>query len=212
MLAIPKRRILRWDPYLEPGEDDMEFRLTYAGELLAHRDDWRIRDRPYHVHKIRQCFHHQLIALWANHPVLMALEASKHFSTINLDGFNWRPMVTKDNGLICKLEIVMLRIGPPGQVLADIDNRLKTLFDALRMPHSPDELGAKSSKGQIVPQKDEDPFFVLLQDDRLITHIAVTTDTLLESVQDVTGDNAARLYIAVTVRPYHTHMDNLDYV
>lgn len=31
----PKRHVLRWDPHLVPREDDMEFRLTYAGALYG---------------------------------------------------------------------------------------------------------------------------------------------------------------------------------
>ena len=46
------------------------------------------------------------------------------------DGFEWLPIVTGTNGLICKLDILMLRAGAPGDVLHDVDNRLKTLFDA----------------------------------------------------------------------------------
>jgi hypothetical protein len=34
----------------------------------------------------------------------------------------------------------MLREGQPGRVLYDIDNRLKTLFDALRIAKGPNEL------------------------------------------------------------------------
>ena len=35
----------------------------------------------------------------------------------------WKPIVTEDNGLICALDILMLRKGPPGEVRTDIDNR-----------------------------------------------------------------------------------------
>lgn len=55
----------------------------------------------------------------------------------------------------------------------DIDGQLKTLFDALRMPENDSETGGAG------PQEDEAPFYCLLQDDRLISQIRVTTDQLL---------------------------------
>jgi hypothetical protein len=65
-------------------------------------------------------------------------------------------------------------------VLQDVDNRLTTIFDALRMPKGPQELGAGTQQGKVSPASNENPFFVLLEDDRLITHVSVTTDMLLE--------------------------------
>ena len=121
------------------------------------------------------------------------------------DGFKWLPIATKENGLICRVEILMLRSGQPGQVLYDIDNRLKTVFDALRMAKGPDELGGAT------PGRDEEPFYVLLQDDSLITHVAVTTDALLEPVPHVPQDEAVRLVLSVMIRPYKVHLENLGF-
>jgi hypothetical protein len=72
----------------------------------------------------------------------------------------------------------MLRPEPPGAIITqagDIDNRLKTLFDALRYPKKMDEL----PKGA-TPDESEKPFFCLLEDDILITGVSVRTDVLLE--------------------------------
>jgi hypothetical protein len=106
----------------------------------------------------------------------------------------------------------MLRAGVPGSVLYDVDNRLKTLFDALRKAHGSDELGAATAGGQITPQKNEHPFLVLLEDDSLITHLAVTTDQLLEPVEGCPRDEAVRLFVDVTLQPYVVHLNNLGYV
>lgn len=105
----------------------------------------------------------------------------------------------------------MLRSGEPGKVLYDIDNRLKTLFDALRMPQGPHELGAGTASGKRKPSSDEDPFYVVLQDDRLITHLSVTSDALLEPVQDVRPEEAVRLVIDITVKPYHAFAETAGF-
>jgi hypothetical protein len=197
----------------------MEFRLTYAGSLLAQRNDKRIAERSLHIHEIRKVFHKQLKALWEKHPVLNdkawtragVIGSSMMMEKFPQDGFLWFPMATRRNGLVCKLEILMLREGQPGKALYDIDNRLKTIFDALRKAGSPNELGAGTSRGQQTPDPDENPFYVLLEDDSLITHVAVTTDTLLEPVDGVPADDAVRLVLDVTIRPYNVHMDNLAF-
>lgn len=193
----------------------MEFHLTYAGSLYSTQAGGaEVAKRSLHVHKIRQVFHLQLQTLWRKHPTLAAIQSQSPdiVATVPLEGFNWRPLVTDKNGLICKLDILMLRYGAPGRVMADIDNRLKTLFDALRMPSNAEELGARTSDGQAKPDSNHDPFFVLLEEDRLITHVSVTTDTILEPVVGVPQENAVRLVVGVTIKPYHAHADNLDFV
>ena len=76
----------------------------------------------------------------------------------------------------CALDILFLRRDGPGSLVksgGDIDNRLKVLFDALRMPQTCDEVCGDS------PALDEDPFFSLLEDDKLITKVQVETNWLL---------------------------------
>lgn len=203
----PVRRVFAAEPDLNPREVIMEFRLTYAGRLLT-RNERRERQRSLHVHDIRKEFHKQLKVLWESHPILR--QVSKDGSTIELysgsgapplnqifphDGFNWLPLVTKANGLICAIDVLMLRRGPPGEALSDIDNRLKPIFDALRMAGSPDELGAGTATGQAQPGTGENPFYVVLEDDKLITHLSATTDTLLEPVVGVPPREAVRLVV-----------------
>ena len=200
-------------------EDEMEFRLTYAGKLLSHRENRQ--SRSLHVHSIRREFHKQLSVLWKEHPILKRSHAegsripnpeTSRQKTTDQDGFSWKPIVRKDNGLMCMLNILMLRVGPPGGVKSDIDNRLKTLFDALRMAHNPQELGQGTDKGMQKPEPDETPFNVLLEDDSLITRVAVNSDMLLEPVDGVKPESAAvRLVISVIIRPYNVTHDNVDF-
>ena len=112
----------------------MEFRLTYAGKLLAHREN-KTRERSLHVHDIRKEFHKQLRTLWNEHPVLKRRHPAdsdtpdpeiKIGTTFEQNGFKWKPIVTEESGLMCAVDILMLRKGliAPGAVQADIDNRL----------------------------------------------------------------------------------------
>jgi hypothetical protein len=43
----------------------------------------------------------------------------------------------------------------------DVDNRLKTIFDALHMAKGPKELGGGTTQGTQRPTSDEDPFLPL---------------------------------------------------
>jgi hypothetical protein len=54
--------------------------------------------------------------------------------------------------------------GGAWDVLHDVDNRLKTIFDALRMAKGPNELGGGTTQGMQRPTSDEDPFFVVMND------------------------------------------------
>ncbi len=212
-------RVTRSDPYLDPDDGGyrMEFRLTYAGKLLSHRDDGKLPQRSLHVHDIRREFQKQLRMVWAEHPALKArLDNWKQHNKLDeqiftAEGFHWFPMVTERNYLVCALNILMLRPGPPAQVVHDVDNRLKTIFDALRKAKGPLELGLNTPSGKQVPSLDEDPFYVLLENDNLITHVSVTSDMLLEPIKNVSDDTAVRLVIDVVIRPYFTELYNMEF-
>jgi hypothetical protein len=97
--------------------------------------------------------------------------------------------------LLAELEITLLRPGLPGSIVlhgGDIDNRLKTLFDALAVPSQLQALpqGAMPSGG-------ENPFFCVLGDDRLITKVSIQTERLLE---DTTSPNEVELMVLVRTK------------
>jgi len=78
--------------------------------------------------------------------------------------FRFKPLLSKQI-TTCDLDIKWLTRGTPGRLLVDgdLDNRLKTLFDALRCPHAQNELPSGAS-----PKGNEKPFRVLLEDDSQI--------------------------------------------
>ena len=88
----------------------------------------------------------------------------------------------------------------------DLDNRLKTLFDALRIP-VPNERYSERNVAD-----DEKPyFFCLLEDDRLITKVSVETDQLLELVRPDANAEDVLLVITVRLRPYELHLGNMQF-
>jgi hypothetical protein len=103
-------------------------------------------------------------------------------------GGRFVPLINDAGGFTCSLDILFLRRDNPGNLIqngGDIDNRIKVLLDGLRMPRTVEEIGGYSIAA------DEDPFFCLLEDDKLISKLAVTTDRLIipkrpnENVNDV---------------------------
>lgn len=58
----------------------------------------------------------------------------------------------------------------------DIDGRVKTVFDSLRVP-TPEE--AYKLKDKFPPTEDENPMYCLMQDDKLVSEVRVLADHLL---------------------------------
>lgn len=179
----------------------MEFRLLYQGELLPSGNSNR---RATEKHAIRRSLHPQLRRLWQSHPALQELarrvgierarqlnepsypretDKQHHIDLgITAMGQNWQragydfvPLVTSRHGIRCSLDILLLRPEDERFIFkqGDIDGQIKTLFDAFRLPASLSEVAGAS------PQQDETPFFVLLEDDKLISEVRVNSDQLL---------------------------------
>ena len=189
----------------------MEFYLTYKGQLRAEgKGGGRSREKQL----LRKEFHKQLRELWQQHPDLRRQAGSKFIREPNRGrilvahdgqpeaktwvehiaddhqkcGGRFVPLVSKVGGFTCSLEILFLRRDNPGHIIAsggDIDNRIKVLFDGLRMPDTETELGG------LPLDSDENPFYCLLEDDSLITNVSVKTDRLIsplnlgEKIHDV---------------------------
>ena len=121
--------------------------------------------------------------------------------------YRFVPLVLKRFSLLCSLKILFLRRDIPGKAImaGDIDNRVKTLIDALRMPNNENELVGDD----VEPRLGEDPFFCLLEDDMQVSGFSVETDTLLDPKAD---DKTAKLVITVDLRPYYVTTLNLSFM
>ena len=207
----------------------MEFRLTYEGPLLSetNRDGSVRRSRAEHKHAIRKVLHHQLKRWWEVSPYLRPRDDSYLHGSRKLGrpgpqqaidqvsarftkfGYSFVPLVTHELDLNCSIEILYLRLGTPGDLFnraGDIDNRLKTLFDALTMPQAIEQVGPST-----LPDEGEKPFFCLLEDDSVITKLSVDSDVLLQPVSNPPNENDCRLIIAVNIRPRRVTSENIGF-
>ena len=173
----------------------MEFNLIYRGPLKSGKTD-----RPRRLQELRRKFHPQLRELWQQEPLQdhrkyldRNYEPDDCFLIEEVGPFEFAPLVSKRLNLVVELDVLFLRPEPPGSLAAhggDLDNRIKTLLDALRMP-SAGELPTGDA-----PKTDEEPFFCLLQDDALVTKLSIRADRLLDNP----SPGEAMLVIHVSVK------------
>ena len=216
----------------EPIESEnlVEFHLLYGGPLhSAGHENPRVEK-----HSIRKVFHSQLRRLWETNSYLrehavgmgtqvrstgvaagdLSTEAFESGAQIlgynwNRNGFNFLPLVTKRMCLRCSLDILFLRVDEYPFVFGgsgDIDARLKQLFDSLRMADNASELPTGA-----MPQVDENPFFVLLEDDKLISEVRVNTDRLLK-LPEARPPEKHDVYLQISVRLNPTIKGPLSWV
>ena len=189
----------------------MKFRLLYEGPI-APRQKIGLPD----VHAIRKSLHPQLYSLWQFLP--LAAEVSKvllrhedasdnQIGIIETRGNTlFTPIVTKRLDLMCELDITFLRKQAPGQLIGeggDIDNRVKTLLDALSVPPFSQQDFFRD-KGDL-----DHPVHCLLQDDSLVTRLSVETDRLL---RPTTGEHDLVAIIQVKVTASRLSFANIGIV
>jgi hypothetical protein len=176
----------------------MQFRLLYEGPLQSRRNI-SLAD----IHAIRMALHPQIRALWQFVPLSdnanILREACPQGEVAiweRSNGILFSPLITQNNNLACELAITLLRQQRPGQLLGeggDMDNRLKTLFDALRKPSS-----QEAQQANITALQNGEPIHCLLQDDSLVTKVSVETDRLLRPAAN-THDLVAIIQVTVVV-------------
>jgi len=183
----------------------MRFTLTYEGQLLS-------RGSSAHKEHIRQAFHPQLAELWTHDPLstfpdYLQPDQQGGLSVLTeVAGHVYAPLVSTRLHLLAELDILMLRPELPGGVVTsggDIDNRLKTLFDALGVPTQPQDIAVTARASSI-----QSPTFTLLEDDVLIARVNVDTDRLLAAPQP----DFVRLTIRVSLRARKLILGNMNLI
>jgi hypothetical protein len=210
------------------GGQDMDFTLRYEGELPTSS---RTNTRATEKHAIRGVFHHQLAELWRLDRRLTGIpletlpeafkderfeyqvqrpiqSAHRFFYKCTQRGIACVPLVIALRFLRCELSVRVNRYEGAdfkGRLLGrqgDLDNQVKTLFDALRMPQNEDEV---PNGAQHVG-----PLFCLLEDDALITKLTLEAKRILEPRPGDRSDIWVALDIDVSITPIAPMSGNVE--
>ena len=191
----------------------MRFRLTYSGDLPpASRENRQLAAKW----AIRSYLHPQLKDLYVQEHILSgdpsflvftggpSAQPTESPNDSRMVGeYQFIPLARKSLSMACDLDITFLRPGEEGSVIAkgDLDNRLKTLFDGLRMPEDSDMRLAAGI---------EQPMYCLMDDDKLVTSLTVRTDRLLAPPS--AAEYYSLLLIDVTLRILKVTPSNYRFV
>jgi hypothetical protein len=152
----------------------MRFRLMYRGKLKSNGSKQDKHDiRRQLAPQIHDLSHREPLSSWG---ACFGSEAVPcwPYAPHDVGGVKFIPIIFSGLHLIARLDILFLRPEDPGKVVTqggDLDNRIKTLFDGLRVP----KLGE-------LPQKIDgstSPLWCLLEDDALVMEFSMRTDRLL---------------------------------
>jgi len=206
------------DPALVVGEKAVDFSLVYRGSLPACQPkDGKAAAKQ----KIRLEFSNQLNKLWQEESVLRETIGNQGFAPAILEdrriklehphlgqkyaharveafGYRILPLVTCFGGLVCHLTIEFLRRDEPGGVFnaGDIDNRLKTLLDASRMPQSAEEVPTVGAGEEL---------YCLMEDDSLVTKVTIDTQRLRTQLASGEPPDYAELLVKVATKIQRPH-------
>jgi len=154
-----------WDSHIVLRE--LERTARWPKVTIQREDNTRMEDLP--TFKLSDYQHREPI------PPLLPGQTDLCAPIKNGTCAAYRPLIRESLGLACALDIIFLRQEDPGSLVlqgGDIDGRMKTLFDALRMPSQDEEKAAG-----ITPTVD--PLECLLESDTLISDLSIKTRRLL---------------------------------
>jgi hypothetical protein len=170
------------------------FVLTYEGSLPSRNSESGLKVKNL----LRRAFDPQ-IREFCQHDIYFSNclkpEALTGGIGVSFEGVRFLPLVS--GVLSCELTIEVLRRDPPGSVFSggDLDARLKTLFDGLRMPQAPAEVHGFT----------DTPFVTtgclcLLADDSLISGFQIQTHRLLRPQREHERKTDVEVRIQVEIR------------
>jgi hypothetical protein len=181
----------------------MKFQLTFDGDLpsLGNSPPPRRPAKVAAIWTVRNAVSEQLESLWEHHHLLRGdggsqprAAAMKLREPIKRCGHDFVAIVRPALKLKCELAVNMLVNHSPGSLVTgvgDLDNRVKTLLDALRVPKDAQEFKNVTLAAGLYP--------CLLEDDAMITALHITTYRYLACPSP--SQQHVRLQISVSVLP-----------
>jgi len=203
-------------------ERKVDVAISYRGPLPNARSDGAKRAKT----QIRTQLHHQLDGLCRNSDLFTtALKddlfkatiqsgaqrvelppgARGTFYFVEFFGTQYVPLLSRHNHRVCELTVQLWRRADPGELLdpgGDIDNRVKTLFDGLRIPHGENEIDPSTAppSGRC---------FCLLEDDALITKLTMSTHKMYRPISPGEDTTYAELSLYVTIKATFPSINNI---
>lgn len=150
----------------------MRFSLTFQGDLPP-------RGSPTQIQNVREQFDPQMRRLWNTEPLIGSANyidpqylPNDCYVPRTVKSTEYVPLVSDKLALRASLSVMLYSSDLPGGMLShgDIDNRMKTLLDALTVPP--------------VQQASDNPVkdgrtFCLLDDDRFVSELTIRNERLL---------------------------------
>ncbi len=190
----------------------MNITLHYQGPLKSNAGR---RDK----HLIREALHPQLAQLWEHEPLNGVKDRfldpqrkpdnppGGNNLLYSVGGHRFACIVSSRLHTTAALDIKLLRPERPGGLVGqsgDIDNRLKTLLDALTIPQHENSL-----PDGFAPQAEQMPFFCLLEDDALVTSLSVEAERWLHPTAASSSEVIAIIRATTSTRIKTT--ENFDF-
>lgn len=199
----------------------MKFTLTYDGELppAGNKNKRTVEKHAIRVHlspqlaqlwsvhpALRRAMAQRVIPkdgfflVERHHSVAPGTPSPADTTSIDLceeivrGGQRFLPLVRNTYGTVCAISVLFMRQEPAGKVYqgGDLDNRIKTLLDALSVPREEQLHGIPETSAS------EQPLYCLLEDDSLLTGLSVETRRLL--TRPGAPENEVRLIVEIDVR------------
>jgi len=184
----------------------MEFCLHYYGKLKS-------RDNAAGKHSIRQALNSQIKSLCDSQPFVQAfkdtkgnLKKGKKQLYIEHGKKRYWFMISEYLKTVVDLDITILVPHEVGRIVqngGDIDNRIKTLFDALRVPSVQDEIPTSDSFDY-----SNGGMYCLLEDDKLINRVSIRS----YQDHDPIDDDSVKCIIQAQTRITAALLGNLCFV
>jgi hypothetical protein len=190
----------------------VRFTLFYRGPLKSNRG---ASDKQL----IREALHPQIKELWEHDPLAgmkaKLLDPSRNPETppggsnllFKRGGHTFGCIVSRRVFATADIRITLLRPEEPGKILVqsgDLDNRVKTLLDALTVPQQDNQIPPGWE-----PTEDQKPLFCLLEDDGLVSRLSVKTERWL----DARAASSSEVVLLIRVKTSTTRktFENIDF-